>query len=383
MFICTQHWRSCFQVGMHHIARSFAKAGWRVGFLSAPIALPHLCGFGADASERAASWRSGGAHDTEAAVWHYVPFSPLPWGVSPIFAHKSYVPVAWRFARRGVRHALQRAGLFRPDFACADHFLHEGLLRAAEPKLSAFRRADSAAGFPGARPDFAEREADFARRTDLTIVTHGKSADDLASRGVAHTLVINNGLSLDRFRHRGDCPHAYHVDGRPVVVFVGAADQRLDIDLLLSAVHARPQYLWAFIGPFKGALADALRAAGALLLGPLPHEQVPAYLQHARVGIVPFTRTRAEELISQVSSLKVFEYAACGLSVVAMRGAVLPDDLPVPLAVCDSNHEFVDAIDLAMALPRPPRPEVRELARYDWPQRLRPLFDWIERRTGG
>lgn len=377
LFISTQHWNSCFQVGMHHIARSFAGAGWRVGFLSAPIGLPHILGFGVDARERTASWRSGGSHDAESSVWHHIPFAPLPWGVSPLFAHRLYLPAAWAVARPGVRSTLQRAGLLNPDFACTDHFLHAGLLRAAHPRLSAFRRADKAAGFPGAQPDFARREADFARAVDLTIVTHEKSATELAARGVTDTLLIRNGLALDRFRHHFDCPRAYRDDDRPVVVFTGAADSRLDTELMLHAVRARPNYLWTFIGPFGGELADALRAAGALLPGAVAHDRIAAYLQHARVGILPFALTRAAELIGQVSSLKVFEYAACGLPVVAMRGTVLPNDLPVPLAVCDSEHEFVDAIDRAMALPRSPRSDAQVLA-YDWPQRLRPLFEWIE-----
>lgn len=366
---------------MQHIARSFARAGWRVGFISAPVGAPHLLGFGIDAQVRIASWRDQGVWDPETGVWHYVPFAPLPWGVSPLFAHRLYVSTAWAFARPGVRRALQRAGLFRPDFACADHFLHEGLLQAAQPVVSAFRRADSASGFPGASGDFARREARFAQRTDLTIVTNRHSAVELASRGVADSLMIENGVSLDRFRQARECPPAYLADGRPVVVFVGAADVRLDAELLLRAVRERPNYLWTLIGPFGGALAEALRSAGAMLPGPVPHEQLAAYLQHARVGIVPFTRSRAVELIGQVSSLKVFEYAACGLPIVAMRGSVLPDDLPVPLAVCDSERAFIDAIDRLIGASRPARPEARELARYDWSQRLQPLFDWIERRT--
>jgi glycosyltransferase involved in cell wall biosynthesis len=381
LFICTQHWNSCFQVGMHHIARSFAEAGWRVGFLSAPIGLPHLLGLGTDARERTASWRKRGTRDAESSVWHHVPFAPLPWGVSPLFANRLYVPAAWATARPGLRRTLRLAGLLRPDFSCADHFLHEGLLRAAQPALSAFRRADNAAGFPGALEDFSRREAEFAQRVDITIVTHEKSADELASRGVSDTLLIRNGLSLDRFHQSRDCPPAYCDDGRPVVVFVGAADSRLDTDLLLRVVRARPDYLWTFVGPFDGAQADALRAAGALLPGAVAHEDIAAYLQHARAGILPFTQTRAAQLIGQVSSLKVFEYAACGLPVVAMRGAVLPDDLPVPLTVCDNEFEFIHAIDRAMALPRPPRPDARELACFSWPQRLQPLFDWIKRRA--
>jgi glycosyltransferase involved in cell wall biosynthesis len=368
---------------MHHIARNFAGKGWRVGFLSAPVGLPHLLGIGADAGERAASWRQGGTLDAESGVWHFVPFAPLPWGVSPILARRPYVAAAWAMAAPGVRRALRRAGLHRPDFACSDHFLHEGLLRAAEPRISVFRRADNAAGFPGALADFPEREAGFARRVDLTIVTNKRSAKELAERGVTETLLIENGLSLDRFRERQTRPLAYGSDDRPVVVFVGAADARLDRGLLLRSVLARPQYLWAFVGPFDGGFANDLRAAGAILPGAVPHDQVAGYLQHARVGIVPFSQQSAGKLVRQVSSLKIFEYAACGLPVIAMHGPVFPQDLPTPLAVCENEEQFIDHIDRFVAQPPSPAPDITAFERYDWPQRLRPLFDWLDQRRAG
>ncbi|WP_040734027.1 glycosyltransferase family protein [Thiocapsa marina] len=383
LFICTQHWFSSLQVGMHHISRSFSKAGWRVGFLSAPIGVPHLLGAGGDASERCASSRMGGSRDPDSAVWHFVPFAPLPWGVSPIFARRSYVALAWLSARPGIRRALRGAGLLQPDFACADHFLHEGLLKAADPRISAFRRADNAAGFPGALSDFSQREADFARRSDLTIVTNCNSAQELAEKGVPHTLLVENGLLLDRFRTQRPSPTEYASDGRPVIVFVGAADARLDHGAILRAVSARSHYLWTFIGPFEGEFARRLQGAGALLPGPIPHDRLAGYLQHARVGIVPFSQTNATNLIRQVSSLKVFEYAASGLPIVGTRGCLYPNDLPVPLAICDSEQQFIDAIDRFVVAGRPAPPSIDAFDRYDWPQRLRPLFDWLGPRLDG
>ncbi len=364
---------------MHHIARNFARAGWRVGFLSAPIGLPHLLGFGGDAQERVASWRSGGLWDPESGIWHFVPFAPLPWGVSPFFANRFYVRTAWQAARPGVSQALRRAGLYRPDFACADHFLHEGLLRAATPRIRAFRRADNAAGFPGALADFAAREADFARQADLTIVTNRNSADELAAEHISDIMLIENGILLDRFRKKQPPPTRYLADKRPAIVFVGA-DSRLDTRLILRSVRQRPQYLWTFIGPFGGEFACNLREAGALLPGTVPHDLMAAYLQHARIGIVPFSLTRSAELIRHVSSLKVFEYAACGLPIVGTRGCIYPKDLPVPLAICDSEQQFIDAIDHFIAAGPPPQPGIDAFDRYDWRQRLRPLFDWLDQR---
>lgn len=365
---------------MHHIARNFAKAGWNVGFLSAPIGLPHLLGAGTDAAQRVASWRSGGSRDPVSSVWHYVPFAPMPWGISPLLARRTYVAAAWLSARAGVQQALRRAGLYRPDFACADHFLHEGLLRAAAPRISAFRRADNAAGFPGALPDFAEREADFARRADLTIVTNRDSAAEMTEMGVVEPMLVRNGLALERFFTQHPTLPEYAQESRPIIVYAGAADQRLDDDLLVAAVRARPQYCWVFIGPFGGVLATRLLDAGARLLGPIPHEELAAHLQHARIGLVPFSRTRCQNLIREVSPLKVFEYAACGLPIVGTRGCIYPEDLPTPLSICDSYTDFLGAIDHHIHQPAPAHVSAESFRNHGWDQRLAPLLQWLDTR---
>lgn len=384
LFFCTQHWRSCFQVGTHHIARHFARSGWRVGFVGAPIGLPHLLGLGGDTTARVAAWRAGGSLDPDSDVWHCVPFAPLPWGASGLLGDESYVRTAWRLAAPGLTRVLRRAGLHRPDFACTDHLLHAGLLQAAAPRLSAFRRADAAAGFPGARPDFARREIELARSLDLAIVTNPSASQSFAAQGVRNTLLIENGLDLDRFRHDQPAPAAYATDPRPVVIYVGAADQRLDAALLLRAVRSRPQYRWTFVGPFGGDFARTLlREAGACIEGVLPHTALAAWLQHARVGIAPYSLHRHRELISQFSPLKVFEYAASGLPVVGTRGCLYPADLPVPLSVCDTAEDFIAAVDRHIAAGRPARPAAEAFARYDWAQRLQPLMAWLDERIPG
>ena len=132
------------------------------------------------------------------------------------------------------------------------------------------------------------------------------------------------------------CPTNIAVTPGRSCVYVGAAEHRVDIELMLRGVTELRHLRWVVIGPFEGAAGERLRAAGALVLGSRPHEQLAGYLRHAHVGIVPFSFTRHGELIREVSPLKVVEYAACGLPVVGTQGCQYPTDLPTPLAVCRS-----------------------------------------------
>jgi len=380
LFACTQHWNSSFQVGSHHIARCFAERGWRVAFVSAPISPMHLMGLGTDRAERLASWRSGGRIDAETGVWHYVPFAPLPWGTVPGLRGRRVVDAAWRMIRPLVAAALRRAGFDRPNLAYADHFLQEGLLQAASPRLSVFRRADNLAGFPGAGTDFAQRELEFARRVDLTLCTTESSATYMAKHGVRDVLIVPNGIHVERFLRDAPLPEEYRGDPRPIVVYVGAAEHRLDIDLMVRGMAELPQLRWVVIGPFVGSAAERLRAAGALLLGSRPHAALAGYLRHARVGIVPFSMTRNAELLREVSPLKVFEYSACGLPVVGTLGCQYPAVLPTPLEICASGDAFLQAVRRHAEGPRPRRPQPSQFAALSWSARLEPLFAWLDSR---
>jgi len=380
LFASTQHWNSCFQVGSHHIARCFAERGWRVGFVSAPVSPLHLMGLGADSAERVASWRAGGAVDAQSGIWHFVPFAPIPWGAAPLLRGRRVVDTAWWSSRLLLAPALRRAGFDRPRLAYADHFLHEGLLRAASPELTIFRRADNLAGFPGAGADFAARELEFARRADLTICTTDSSAAHMQCHGVHDTLVVPNGIQLDRFFGDPPVPAEYLGDDRPIVLYVGTAEHRLDLDLLVRGITELAQLRWVFIGPFEGASGERLRAAGAQLLGSRPHEALAGYLRHAHVGIVPFSFTRHGELMREVSPLKVFEYSACGLPVAGTQGCQYPADLPTPLKVCSSAESFLQAVQAFAECPKPERPQLSQLRAYSWSARLGPLFAWLAQR---
>ncbi len=376
----TQHWNSVFQVGSHHIARCFAQRGWRVGFLSAPISLAHLAGLGTDASERVASWRAGGSTDAASGVWHYVPFAPLPWGAAPLVRSRGLMHAAWRTCAPLLSPVLRKNGFDRPLLGYTDHFLHEGLLRCASAQLTVFRRADNLAGVPGAAGDFAAREVDFARRSDLTICTTESSFAHMTAQGVRKALVVRNGIQLDRFFRDAPAPPEYGSDDRPVVVYVGSAEHRLDIDLVLRGITELRQLRWVVIGPLEAAMGQRLQAAGADVLGSRPHYLLAGYLQHARVGIVPFSFTRNSELIREVSPLKVLEYAACGLPVVGTLGCQYPDGLPTPLAVCGSADAFLEAVRSFAGQPKPQRPRIEQFAAHSWSARLAPLFEWLERR---
>ncbi len=92
-----------------------------------------------------------------------------------------------------------------------------------------------------------------------------------------------------------------------------------DADLVNALTDELPEVDFVLIGPEK-EIRPKLQARKILhLLGRRPFEALSSYLHHADVGIIPFNRTKHPNLVNAINPLKLYEYTACGLPVVATR----------------------------------------------------------------
>ena len=94
-------------------------------------------------------------------------------------------------------------------------------------------------------------------------------------------------------------------------------------DLVDAAAAALPEFTFVLIGAVNGALP---RSANVHSVGAVPYDELPAHLQFGDVGIVPYRRGTFNDASCP---LKVYEYLAAGLPVVAT--GVGTDGLPEQL----------------------------------------------------
>ncbi len=169
-------------------------------------------------------------------------------------------------------------------------------------------------------------------------------------RGVLCT--VSNGCDVHTWgdapvRHgRGDEPQGR----RPVAVYQGGVNVRLDFDLLGALAERMPGWDFQLIGPTGGVDAelDALRRhPNVSVHGELGQPELRDAVAAADVGLIPFVPTEA---IAGSLPLKAYEYVAVGLPVVTVPIRAL-DDARL-FATATTVDEWVDAIERAGAMPR-------------------------------
>jgi glycosyltransferase involved in cell wall biosynthesis len=98
----------------------------------------------------------------------------------------------------------------------------------------------------------------------------------------------------------------------PVLCYFGAIDYVMDTPLIEEVARLKPDWHWVFIG-LRSNLVD-IKAPNVHFLGPKPYSDLPSYVSHADVFVLPWRQDNA--FVSYGSAIKIREYLATGKPVV-------------------------------------------------------------------
>lgn len=222
-----------------------------------------------------------------------------------------------------------------------------------------YDRADHPAVFArteGALRRLRRAEEALVRAADLVLCSSMVLVEDAQNRGARATSLLANAMS-DAWLDPMD------LTDRHGIVYVGSTDPRwFDRELLYRIAEGEGPPIHV-IGPVDASLLrDSARHPRIHLHGPLPPREAATRAGSCRVGLIPFRDT---ELTRAVHPLKLYEYAARGLTVVATRSREL-ESLPHP-PVLGSAEELPALVRAA-----------HEAWTFEGARRAR---DWAERHT--
>jgi glycosyltransferase involved in cell wall biosynthesis len=168
---------------------------------------------------------------------------------------------------------------------------------------------------------------------------------------------------------------------QPRIVFTGAiVAVKLDIPLLVTLARARPSWSFALVGPIGPGepnmdVSALRREANIHLLGPRSYAQLPDVLRGADAGLIPYA---LNELTRSIFPMKVYEYLAAGLPVVATPLPALAD---VPeVATAPDAGGIAQLLERALAEDTPERRAARSraAAAHSWERRLQEIATAID-----
>jgi glycosyltransferase involved in cell wall biosynthesis len=270
--------------------------------------------------------------------------------------------------KRQVKKAMRALGfrnpinwVFNPAAAVIAGTLGESLLL--------YQCVDEYSAFSGVTSQaIADLEDQLLRKSDLVIVSAERLRES-KSKINPKTVLVRHGVDFTHFRRALDpatvVPDEIRGLPKPVIGFFGLIADWVDVELMAEVAKRFPTGSLVVLGKATTDTSALQQVPNVHLLGRKPYQDLPAYCKGFDVALNPF---RINELTLNANPLKVREYLAAGLPVVAT-------DIPevAVLGQCrigrDREH-FISEVEEALKRPGP-QVEISDRVRAEsWEARL-------------
>jgi glycosyltransferase involved in cell wall biosynthesis len=366
--ICVSHlrWDFVWQRPQHLIARIAQTR--RVFFVEEPIAVP------ANESLRLDSYEWRGTNDESVTVLRLMqPMEHPRWiGHGDALTEKTYCDMLNKeLARHGVGDPL--LWLYTP--------MADGFIEALKPSTVVYDVMDQLSAFKDASPELTERDRALLRRADV-VLTGGSSLyrDKLPYN--PNTYLFPSGVEVEHFAGKNGIamPEDLRTMPRPILGYFGVIDERMDLELLAEMVEQHPEWSIVMIGPVTKIDFDDLPHAPNLhYLGMRAYGELPSYLAHFDVALIPFAMNEATRYLSPTKTL---EYMAAHKPIVSTP---IPDVIELygdVVRVGYTHKEFISHIEAALRTQDTPERAAKEhtlLAENTWDAIARNVMGILDR----
>ncbi|MDQ3250047.1 MAG: glycosyltransferase, partial [Chloroflexota bacterium] len=259
------------------------------------------------------------------------------------------------------------------DFAKA--IPHKRLIYDVMDELSAFKGAPAA---------LKAQERQMLQQADV-VFTGGVSLYRAKLGYNANTHLFSSGVETAHFLRAAQETFAPPPDlpatAAPVLGYFGVIDERMDLPLLTHLAAAHPEWTILMLGPvLKIDPVDLPQAPNLHFLGMKQYHELPAYLAHFDVALVPFAMNEATR---HLSPTKTLEYMAAHKPVVSTP---IPDIVELYgdyVRIAGTPQEFVAQVEAALTETADQRTvrlaqEESLLERYSWDSIAAQMHEIIE-----
>ena len=224
--------------------------------------------------------------------------------------------------------------------------------RHLAPACTVYDAMDELANFRFAPRDLLDLERELLDRADV-VFTGGYSLYEAKKQRHGNVHPFPSSVDREHFSvARGSVidPADQASLAHPRLGFYGVIDERIDLDLIAAVADARPEWQLVMVGPVVKISEDDLpRRANIHYLGGKTYDELPAYLAHWDVALMPFAINAATRFISPT---KTPEYLAAGKPVVStpIRDVKRTYERVAGVRIAGTAEQFIAGCDAQLAL---------------------------------
>ena len=194
-------------------------------------------------------------------------------------------------------------------------------------------------------------EEEIVRNFDF-ILTTSKELTRLKSKWNPNTFFHPNAADISLFRNAVtdhlECPKEIQGIDKKVIGFTGSVEYRTDFELLKKLALAHSDKLLCVVGPvFATEVSDMGidQLSNVKFVGARNIKELPAYLQHMDVVIIPYKRNT---LTKSIYPLKINEYLGAGKPVVSTHFSEDIFSFNDVAYIAEDHDQFISLIDKAI-----------------------------------
>jgi len=360
-------------VGAHQYARRFAENGYHVGWLAIPVTPLHFV--------RRKTWDISWSRfkvGFNSPILHHngklaeiQPLGFLPYQNTFLFGSDIILRSFLRLTIPPIKHHLRLSGLDKVDILWVSAPSMAYIRNLVKYDRLVYRVADTYQESPFFSQACKDTDIDLMKRADVVIVPSKPLYNNL-SRKFSNIFFIPNGFDETLFTGGPtEIPDEYKEDQQPKVVFVGAVREWFDTELLVNLAIAFNKVSFYIIGHCSIDIGCFNNLGNVYFLGPKKRVEIPSYLTHADVGLIPFKKSK---FVDQIDPIKLYEYVSCGLPVISSPIQAL-DAIDLPVMIADGIDQFTLHLKTILAK----RPVVKvDMSSFTWMFRFEQLLDIIE-----
>ena len=232
---------------------------------------------------------------------------------------------------------------------------------------------DQLAAFKNAPAELLEREEKLLREADL-VFTGGVSLYQSKQPFNFNTHLFTSGVDAEHFARatdRSNYPKPAELENldQPILGYFGVIDERMDFPLLAQVAAERPDWNIVLVGPLaKITPEDLAQAPNLHYPGPKTYEELPAYLAHFDIAMIPFVLNESTRYLSPTKTL---EYMAAHKPIVSTPINDVVELYGEVVGIASTPEEFVKQVEAILQGGSESKQELKLkedalLTRYSW-----------------